>query len=62
MILRIEDTDQTRYVPGAEEYILQSLAWVGIKIDEGLALEALMLHTASQNANRCTCNMRSNYR
>lgn len=36
MILRIEDTDQTRFVPGAEEYILQSLAWVGIKIDEGL--------------------------
>jgi glutamyl-tRNA synthetase len=36
MILRIEDTDQTRYVPGAEEYIEQSLAWVGIKIDEGV--------------------------
>jgi len=35
MILRIEDTDQTRYVPGAEEYILESLRWVGIKIDEG---------------------------
>ena len=35
MILRIEDTDQTRYVPGAEEYILKSLAWAGIKIDEG---------------------------
>lgn len=36
MILRIEDTDQTRFVPGAEEYIMQSLAWVGIKIDEGV--------------------------
>jgi glutamyl-tRNA synthetase len=36
MILRIEDTDQDRYVPGAEEYILQSLEWVGIKIDEGV--------------------------
>lgn len=35
MILRIEDTDQTRYVPGAEEYIIKSLEWVGIKIDEG---------------------------
>lgn len=35
MILRIEDTDQTRFVPGAEEYIKESLAWVGIKIDEG---------------------------
>ena len=38
MILRIEDTDQNRYVPGAEEYILQSLAWVGITIDEGVGV------------------------
>lgn len=38
MILRIEDTDQGRYVPGAEEYILNSLAWVGIKIDEGVSV------------------------
>lgn len=36
MILRIEDTDQTRYVPGAEEYILDSLKWAGIAIDEGV--------------------------
>ncbi len=34
-LLRIEDTDQTRYVPGAEEYILEALDWCGIKIDEG---------------------------
>ena len=38
MILRIEDTDQNRYVPGAEEYILQSLQWAGIKIDEGFGV------------------------
>jgi glutamyl-tRNA synthetase len=38
MILRIEDTDQTRFVPGAEEYIQQALAWVGIKIDEGFGV------------------------
>ena len=38
MILRIEDTDQARYVPGAEEYILKSLEWVGIKIDEGVGV------------------------
>lgn len=37
MILRIEDTDQSRFVPGAEEYILESLAWVGIQIDEGVS-------------------------
>ena len=34
-LLRIEDTDQTRYVPGAEAYIMESLEWCGIKIDEG---------------------------
>lgn len=35
MLLRIEDTDQNRFVPGAEEYILEALAWCGIVIDEG---------------------------
>jgi glutamyl-tRNA synthetase len=35
-ILRIEDTDQGRYVPGAEEYILETLRWVGITPDEGV--------------------------
>ena len=34
MILRIEDTDQTRYVPGAEEYIQEALSWCGIELDE----------------------------
>ena len=38
MILRIEDTDQTRFVPGAEKYIIESLAWAGIKIDEGVSV------------------------
>ncbi len=38
MILRIEDTDQSRYVAGAEKYILESLAWTGIKIDEGVGV------------------------
>jgi len=35
-ILRIEDTDQTRYVEGAEDYIMESLEWCGIKVDEGV--------------------------
>ena len=35
-ILRIEDTDQTRYVPGAEEYIIEALEWCGLNIDEGV--------------------------
>ncbi len=34
-ILRIEDTDQTRFVPGAEEYIINSLNWLGLTPDEG---------------------------
>ena len=34
MILRIEDTDQKRYVQGAEEYIVESLNWLGIDFDE----------------------------
>ena len=37
MILRIEDTDSQRFVPGAEQYINESLAWLGIKIDEGVS-------------------------
>ncbi|MDK2909500.1 MAG: glutamyl-tRNA synthetase [Bacteroidales bacterium] len=35
-ILRIEDTDQTRFVPGAEDYIIESLTWCGITFDEGV--------------------------
>lgn len=35
-ILRIEDTDQARFVPGAEQYILESLQWLGIQPDEGI--------------------------
>lgn len=37
-ILRIEDTDQVRYVPGAEDYIIESLKWCGIQIDEGVSV------------------------
>ena len=36
-ILRIEDTDQTRYVEGAEQYIIDSLIWAGIEPNEGLS-------------------------
>jgi nondiscriminating glutamyl-tRNA synthetase len=36
-ILRIEDTDQTRYVPGAEDYIMEALAWCGLEMDESPA-------------------------
>lgn len=36
IILRIEDTDQVRFVEGAEEYIMEALRWCGISIDEGI--------------------------
>lgn len=35
-LLRIEDTDQNRFVPGAEEYIIESLKWLGLEPDEGV--------------------------
>jgi glutamyl-tRNA synthetase len=35
-ILRIEDTDSQRFVPGAEEYIIDALSWLGIRFDEGV--------------------------
>jgi glutamyl-tRNA synthetase len=35
-ILRIEDTDQTRFVPGAEEYIVEAFRWLGLEFDEGV--------------------------
>ncbi|WP_129750600.1 glutamate--tRNA ligase [Flavobacterium beibuense] len=37
--LRIEDTDQNRFVPGAEEYIIEALNWLGIPFDEGVGKE-----------------------
>lgn len=36
MILRIEDTDSQRFVPGAEQYIIEALEWLGIHFDEGV--------------------------
>ena len=35
-LLRIEDTDQTRFVPGAEAYIIEALKWLGIEANEGI--------------------------
>ncbi|SDC60771.1 glutamate--tRNA ligase [Williamwhitmania taraxaci] len=37
-LLRIEDTDSNRFVPGAEDYIVNSLKWCGIQIDEGVSV------------------------
>ncbi len=37
LVFRIEDTDTHRFVPGAEEYIIESFKWLGIKFDEGVS-------------------------
>ncbi len=38
LVLRIEDTDSSRFVPGAEEYIIESFRWLGIRFDEGVGI------------------------
>jgi glutamyl-tRNA synthetase len=52
MLLRIEDTDQNRYVPGAEAYILEALKWVGITIDEGVGAEPAGPHAPYRQSER----------
>ena len=46
-ILRIEDTDSNRFVPGAEAYIIEALRWCGIMPDEGVDAEGKVVETAS---------------
>lgn len=36
-VFRIEDTDSNRFVPGAEEYIIEAFEWLGLKFDEGVS-------------------------
>ena len=38
LVLRIEDTDSSRFVPGAEDYILEAFRWLGIQFDEGVGV------------------------
>ena len=47
-IIRIEDTDSQRFVPGAEKYIIESLKWCGIIPDEGVDQEGHVVETASE--------------
>ena len=47
-ILRIEDTDSHRFVPGAEEYIIEALRWCGIYPDEGVDSDGKIVHTPSE--------------
>ncbi|MBQ9193538.1 MAG: glutamate--tRNA ligase [Bacteroidales bacterium] len=46
-ILRIEDTDSNRFVPGAEQYIIEALNWCGIVPDEGVDADGKVVETAS---------------
>lgn len=47
-IIRIEDTDSQRFVPGAEKYIIDALNWCGIVPDEGVDAEGKVVETASE--------------
>ena len=47
-IIRIEDTDSQRFVPGAEKYIIEALNWCGIVPDEGVDAEGNVVETASE--------------
>ena len=47
-ILRIEDTDSHRFVPGAEEYIIEALRWCGIVPDEGVDADGKVVETPSE--------------
>ena len=49
MILRIEDTDSQRFVPGAEAYIIEALEWLGIKFDEGVGYGGNCLPVREKN-------------
>jgi len=52
MLLRIEDTDSARFVPGAEEYIVEALSWLGIEIDEGIGAKKEGKHAPYRQSER----------
>ena len=52
MLLRIEDTDSARFVPGAEDYIVESLRWLGIGIDEGIGTDKTGPHAPYRQSER----------
>jgi glutamyl-tRNA synthetase len=55
--LRIEDTDQNRFVPGAEEYIMEALRMVRIAPDETIGKNENLVHTVKAKEKICTNNM-----
>ena len=52
LVFRIEDTDSNRFVPGAEEYIIESFKWLGIKFDEACQLRWRQGSLPSERASR----------
>jgi len=52
MLLRIEDTDSARFVPGAEDYIVEALSWLGIGIDEGIGAKSEGKHAPYRQSER----------
>ena len=60
-ILRIEDTDQNRYVEGAEQYILDCLAWCGLNPDEGPKNGGPLHRTVRVSVRQITGSMQNNW-
>ena len=58
--LRIEDTDQTRFVPGAEAYMFEALEWLGIAQMKPLEKTKNLDLTVKVNVKRCINNMLTN--
>ena len=52
LVFRIEDTDSHRFVPGAEEYILESFKWLGIKFDEGVSFGRFGMSVARRSVKK----------
>jgi len=52
MLLRIEDTDSARFVPGAEAYIVEAFNWLGIEIDEGIGAKSEGKHAPYRQSER----------
>ena len=59
-VLRIEDTDQSRFVAGAEEYIFDCLNWCGLTPTKALCMAVHMARTAKVNEKKAIENMQSN--
>ena len=56
-ILRIEDTDQGRFVEGAESYIEEALEWCGLSPDEGVKAGETSVRTAKASEVKCTVSL-----